>query len=455
MGPRRSAQPLSDRYRLEDFIVGDSNRLAYDVAVRVAESEPIEGVEAERDHGRGNGQTPRPCGPLFIHGLCGLGKTHLLQGIALRFKQRRPGAMVRFTTGESFTNEFITALHGEGSRAPGAGKNAMERFRRSYRRVDLLCIDDVHFLASKSATQTELLHTFNELELSGAQIVMACDEHPKHVKKFSEALTSRFMSGMVVRVQPPDRELCEKIARQFGERRGLIFDDAALKGLSARVAALPGRGGAAAAGEHASARGLSIREIEGLVTRIEACVRLGARAGAGEAVCRVTVAVVQHVLGGMFGSQDLAPAIDAAEAVDRRHAGEALRSLDSSSRGIGASSVSAAASGRPIKLQSIVMETCRMLGVDSSDFTGTGRQPRVVLARSVVAHLARRMTGLSFPEIARGMGRPSHSTVIAACQRLERQLAAGDGLGASVSGLDLTISELCDRLAATISGKRA
>jgi len=434
-GRRHPSAPfLSDRYRLEDFIVGESNRLAYDVAVRLAESDPEEGAGENAD------RAARPCRLLFLHGACGLGKTHLLQGIAHRFKQRRPGAIVRFTTGESFTNDFIATLHGDngrGSDRGGSPASGMDRFRKQYRRVDLLCIDDVHFLASKSATQTELLHTFNELDLSGATIVIACDEHPRVVKKFSEALVSRFLAGMVAKIETPGRDLCEKLLRRFGERRGLVFDDAALRAVSARIAAVPRAVGAAktpARRTEADAdAGHSIRELEGLVTRIEAGVRLSQN-GAASGVCRVTTADVHQILDGLGIAQS-------SESQDAGGFGRVKRQAVASYDG----------SVKPVRLESIMVETCRLLGVEYSDLSGSGRHPRVVLARSIIGHLARRLTHMSYPEIARGMGRPSHSTIIAACQRLEKQLAGDLGVNARISGLDLTLAEVCDRLSARLT----
>lgn len=463
----RQISVAAERYRLEDFIVGASNRLVYDAAVRVAESEPFDSPTGDRSEPASRSEPRRAsCSPLFIHGQCGLGKTHLLQGIAARFKQHRPGAIVRFTTGEAFTNDFISAIHGDGARSTnhsakgsggspnGAGGNGaggggggtvgMERFRKQYRRVDLLCIDDVHFLANKSATQTELLHTFNELDLGGAQIVLACDEHPRLVKKISEALISRFMSGMVARVDSPDRELCERIMRRFGERRGLVFEDSALKALSARTAALSPGVGASSRTEAAASKGMSIREIEGLVTRVEACVRMNMTSGQG-GVCRVGLAAVQQVLGSV-GSAGAALARE----FDTTKGQPSLSPSASDQRGafLNGREPYSGSTRQPVRLEAIVAQTCRLLGVDLGDFTGTGRQPRAVLARSITAHLARRLTRMSFPEIARGMGRPSHSTIIAAARRLEQQLAAADG--SKVAGLDLTLGELCDRLEAAV-----
>lgn len=169
------------RHRLEEFVVGESNRLAYMAAIAVASGGAVS------------------FNPLFIHGTCGVGKTHLLQGIC-EMASRSGGAgkrerTWRYVTGEQFTNEFITALR----------HKKIDEFRARYRKLDLLAIDDVHFLAAKKATQDEFLHTFNTIASAGRQIVMASDAHPRMVGELNEQLISRFMAGMVVKVSAPDQ----------------------------------------------------------------------------------------------------------------------------------------------------------------------------------------------------------------------------------------------------------
>src|SRR5207244_6321944 len=131
--------------------------------------------------------------PLFVHGSCGLGKTHLLQGLCRRFIEHHPTKRWMYLTGEEFTNEFLLALR----------NNKLDTFRRKMRDLDLLVIDDVHFLSGKKATQEEFLHTFNAIEAMGRQVVMASDTHHKMIEAFGESLINRFVSGMVVRIDPP------------------------------------------------------------------------------------------------------------------------------------------------------------------------------------------------------------------------------------------------------------
>jgi chromosomal replication initiator protein len=213
------------RCNFENYLVGKSNRLAHAAAVRVADAD---GYVA----------------PLFLHGSCGMGKTHLLQATVQRYVANHPGSSVRYTTAEAFTNEFVAAIKA----------NRVEAFRRSYRKVDLLAIDDVHFFSSKEATQAELLHTLDAVGLEGARIILASDEHPKEIRKLSDRLSSRFMAGIVVRIEAPDRELRERLVKHLAHRRGMILEDAAIGILVDRteraIGSLGGFGG-------------SVREIEG------------------------------------------------------------------------------------------------------------------------------------------------------------------------------------------------
>ena len=187
-----SPAPRSRRLRgeLDAFVVGPSNALAYAAASTVVKSL----AEAFK--------------PLVIHGGCGLGKTHLLQGIFNAVARTHPALVQRYVSGEEFTNEFIYAV--KGGRVDG--------FRARFRNVDLLLIDDIHFLANKKATQEEFLHTFNAIDTCGKQVVLSSDAHPRSIAALSEPLTNRFIAGMVVKLGPPDfktrREILQRRAAQ-------------------------------------------------------------------------------------------------------------------------------------------------------------------------------------------------------------------------------------------------
>ncbi|MFA5292884.1 MAG: chromosomal replication initiator protein DnaA [Phycisphaerae bacterium] len=174
---------------LESFVVGPSNQLAYNAAVSLVSEEVS------------------PFNPLFIHGGYGLGKTHLMQGICNMMSRTRPTANWLYVSAEDFTNQFVLALK----------TKKLDAFRRRYRQMDLLAIDDIHFLASKPSTQEEFLHTFNTINMAGKKVVLVSDAHPKMIGQLCESLVNRFVSGMVVKVEPPDvktrcKIICQKAA---------------------------------------------------------------------------------------------------------------------------------------------------------------------------------------------------------------------------------------------------
>lgn len=173
------------RYQLSDFVVGPGNQLAHAAVLDVL-------------HGN-----QRLYNPLYVYSPCGLGKTHLLQGLcqALAAEDKLRWAYV---TGEEFTNDFIFSIK----------RHTPEAFRERYRQLDVLVIDDVQFLANKKATQDELLHTFDAIDARGKQIVMASDAQPKLLGQLSAGLVSRFMSGMVVKMDLPDGETRRAILRR-------------------------------------------------------------------------------------------------------------------------------------------------------------------------------------------------------------------------------------------------
>jgi chromosomal replication initiator protein len=215
------------RHELASFVVGPSNQLAYNTVTYVSEF----------PGGQYN--------PLFVHGNCGLGKTHLLQGLCKAFAERQPTKRWMYMTGEEFTNEFLIALRG----------NKLDAFRRKMRDLDLLVIDDVHFLGGKKATQEEFLHTFNAIEAMGRQVVMASDNHPKLIEEFGESLINRFVSGMVVRVDPPNFATRVEILKALACRINLTLTEDVLGWIARRVTQ-------------------NVRELEGAITRIAAVAKL-------------------------------------------------------------------------------------------------------------------------------------------------------------------------------------
>jgi chromosomal replication initiator protein len=185
----RAKQPARKRLKLslDTFVVGPSNQLAYNAARAVVNEQQS------------------PFNPLFVHGGYGVGKTHLLQGICNAVCSTRPQTSWSYLSAEDFVNQFVLALK----------TKKLEAFRRRLRQMDLLAIDDIHFLASKPSTQEEFLHTFNTISLAGKQVVLASDAHPKMIGQLSEKLVNRFVSGMVVKIEPPDFQTRCQICRQY------------------------------------------------------------------------------------------------------------------------------------------------------------------------------------------------------------------------------------------------
>jgi len=220
--PDPAADDARSLFTLENFIVGPCNEMAY-AAARSAVDGP-----------------GRHFHPLFIHGACGLGKTHLLQGI-LHALRRKGALRVACLSAEQFTNQYLSGMR----------TGSLDAFRHRYRNLDVLAIDDVHFLAGKPSTQEEFLHTFNEYDGQGRLVILASDSHPREIEAVQDRLVSRCMSGMVVRLLAPDavtrRHILLAKARNIG--RELPEDVLAL--VAARLEG-------------------SVRELEGALVRLAA-----------------------------------------------------------------------------------------------------------------------------------------------------------------------------------------
>lgn len=369
-GPRRPDPNRELRHRLSDFVVGECNRLAFTAASTIAA-----------------GTAPARFSPLFLHGPCGVGKTHLLQGLAAKAAERlgsNAGKGVKYTTAETFTNDFVQAVK----------SGSTEGFRRAFRDVEILCIDDIHFLASKTATQSEFLHTFDALGLSGRMVVLASDEAPRDIRSLGEALVSRFLSGAVIKVDPPDDATRIALVRQLSTSRGLALDDEA-------ISLLAERGGRPLPNGSMP----SVREIAGLLTRVEA---------------------MRNFMG------------------DADHAMVLGRSMVA--KALGLTSEAGRGPRRPVPASLIIDRVCRSLRVDQSDLMSKGRHTRVVLARALVTYLSRRLTTMSYPEIARSINRPNHSTVITAFNRITAQMAASQMVEGGPDLAEVSIQSLAERL---------
>jgi chromosomal replication initiator protein len=237
---------LNARYTLENFVVGSSNELAAAACQAVA-SAPAHAYN-----------------PLFIYGGVGLGKTHLMHAIGNAVLKRFPGSRVAYVPTERFTNELIAAIQARQT----------TQFHGRYRRIDVLLVDDAHFLAGKEGTQEEFFHTFNALHDAQRQIVLTSDRAPKEIPGLQERLISRFQWGLVTDIRPPDFETRMAILQSKAGQDGLEISDAVLSYIA----------------EHCRS---SVRELEGAIIKLLAYSSLTRR--------DITAKLATEVLRGALG----------------------------------------------------------------------------------------------------------------------------------------------------------
>jgi chromosomal replication initiator protein len=328
------------------FVVGNSNEFAHAAAMAVAE-EP--------------GETQYS--PLFIYGETGLGKTHLLHAIGNQIIRDDPEARVLYVTAEQFTNELIDSLR----------YRRMPEFRDRYRKQPtLLLMDDVQFLSGKDRTQEELFHTFEWLNERGHQIVFTADVLPRDIRMFEPRLRTRCESGMLADTQPPDMETMLAILRQKSERLNLCIPDDLALWIIARL------------------RG-NIRELEGVVNRLGAVVRLRPQA--------LTIETAQ------------------------RHLASALGVV------------------RPtVTAEAIIEKVSSFYNIKISEIKGHRRLKQLVRPRHVAMYLVRSHTNHSFPEIGRIFGGRDHATVQHACKKIRRLMQTENDIRNAIHTLERNLS---------------
>ncbi len=214
---------LNPKYTFESFVVGSGNRFAHAAALAVAES-PADAYN-----------------PLFIYGGVGLGKTHLMQAIGHFIHQNDPGKKILYMTSESFTNQLISAIQ---------MKKTYE-FRDRIRKVDILMVDDIQFIAGRESTQQEFFNTFNELHNDNKQIILTSDKPPKDIQRLEERLCSRFEWGLVADIQRPDIDTRIAILREKTMQENISVPDDILQLIAGKIDS-------------------NIRELEGCLTRLVA-----------------------------------------------------------------------------------------------------------------------------------------------------------------------------------------
>lgn len=333
--------PLNADYTFENFVVGQSNRLAYAAAQMVGDA-PAQSYN-----------------PLFLYGDVGLGKTHLLQAICHELRKKHPRLKLRYISCETFTNDFIAALQTKQARM-------VDRFRERYRKVDVLLVDDIHFLAGKSSTQEEFYHTFNALFSDKKQIILSSDGPPEGIPTIEQRLLSRIKWGMVASIEKPDYETRLLIIRKKAELRGTPFPADVVAFLAGHV-------------------DTNVRELEGAVIKLNGHAILTNRP--------ITLDLAREVFRGYLRE-----------------------------------------GGAPVTLQDIQEAVTEHYQVKLSDLQSRKRNKSVALPRQICMYLARRLTAHSLEEIGRYFGGRDHSTVIYACDQIQKHVNADPQLRWLVDG---------------------
>jgi chromosomal replication initiator protein len=329
--------PLSDRYTFDYFVIGKSNELAAAAAHAVA-------------------QAPgKVYNPLFIYGATGLGKTHLMQAVGHEIVRLRPETRVVLVGTEQFTNDLVASIQ----------NRTTAEFRRRYREVDLLLVDDVHFLKGKEATQEEFFHTFNAIYEAGRQIILTSDRPPSEIPGLEARLISRFQWGMVVDIELPDFEHRTAILRKKAELDHL---DRAIPPDVIRFIA-----------EHVRS---NIRELEGSIIKLLAYSSLRHR--------EITVELAHEALR------------------------DKLRGSDGSNQRGGR---------RQLDVQTIQELVAREWGVTPEGLRSKTRTKTLTTPRQVAMYLMRELLGLQLVEIGAAFGGRDHSTVIHSLERVTEMLA--------------------------------
>ncbi len=332
--PSRTHVRPTLRLSLDSFIVGPCNELAYNAARAVVRE----------------GQSP--FNPLFIHGGYGVGKTHLLQGICNAVVHQRPQAQWLYLSAEDFANQFVLALK----------TKKLETFRRRLRQTDLLAIDDIHFLSNKPSTQEEFLHTFNTISLAGKQVVLVSDAAPKLIDQLSDKLVNRFVSGMVVKIDPPDFttrcEICRRAASRMiktaysdTHQAPPTVPDSVIRFVAESVFS-------------------NVRELEGALLKVIASCALQHEPITLERARAILVDHIEH-------------------SDPRIHLGD---------------------------IESVVAQH---FSTTPGAIHSTKKDKTVAIARHFSMYLARKYTHLSFTDIGRFMGNKNHATVLTACKKIE------------------------------------
>ena len=346
--PSRRGDTPSDRFTFDNFVVGAPNEFAFAVARQIATEQNIENGAAD---------TAPLYNPVVLHGANGIGKTHILHAVRHAVVSANPLRTVKLISSENFVNAFVSSVRGSG------GREGIEAFKSSLRDVDVLIIDDAHFIADKPGSQEELLHTLISLVSEGRQVLIAADRHPDEIEKASPRLKSYLSSGLVCKIGAADYELRLRILdrliakRREGHNAGLTIPQTARDHLAARINATP-------------------RDLEGAFNQVVAQSELLGTP--------ITLETIQETLS------------------DSRYAKGMRLTVD--------------------KIQRAVAEE---FSITHNDMTSKRRARDIARPRQVAMYLCKKLTKRSLPDIGRRFGGRDHTTVMHAVKRID-QLRAED-----------------------------
>lgn len=344
--PLRRGETPSDRFTFDNFVVGSPNEFAFAVARQIAQN------QAATD------ETAPLYNPIVLHGANGIGKTHLLHAVRHAVVSVNPLRTVKLISSENFVNAFVTSVRGSG------GREGIEAFKSSLRDVDVLIIDDAHFIADKPGSQEELLHTLISLVSEGRQVLIAADRHPDEIEKASPRLKSYLSSGLVCKISAADYELRLRILdrliakRREGHNAGLTIPQTARDHLAARINATP-------------------RDLEGAFNQVVAQSELLGTP--------ITLETIQETL-----------------------------------------SESRYAKGMRLTVDKIQRAVAEEFSITHNDMTSKRRARDIARPRQVAMYLCKKLTKRSLPDIGRRFGGRDHTTVMHAVKRID-QLRAEDG----------------------------
>jgi len=326
----RQETGINPKYSFDNFVVGASNRFAYAAAMAIVES------------------PARAYNPLFIYGGVGMGKTHLMHSIGNELIKKSITTKILYISSEEFTNQLITAIQ----------KRTTQNFRQRYRHVDVLLIDDIHFIAGKESTQEEFFHTFNSLYDAHKQIIISSDRSPKEIPTLEDRLVSRFEWGLITDIQLPDFETRIAILRKKSEQETIYLPDDLFFFLAEKIKT-------------------NIRELEGALIRVVAYSKLMNRA--------VSVELAQEVLRGMIIEGE-----------------------------------------KKIGVPLIQNKVAEYFDISPHDMKAKKRTKAIAYPRQIAMYLSRDMTDLSLPEIGHFFGGRDHTTVLHACEKIEKSIKSDD-----------------------------